>query len=145
MEWEGLDELVANLEMTERKLPKVIEKLEEDVAGVILEDVIENTPVDTGDLQKAWKLRQADGIEIYNDAKNKEEYYAWDVEYGHRTRAGMNLKQSTRRKKKAYSKGGKITFVPGVFMLKGAFKIGQTELEEKGKKAVEEILGDLNA
>lgn len=152
MEWEGLDELIQRLELAEKNAPKVIEKLEEDIAKVVLDDVVENTPasqrkpskdapIHSGNLKEAWKLRRTDGIEIYNDAKAKEEYYAWDVEYGHRTRAGMNLSVSSRRRKRRYNKKGKITFVPGVFMLKGAMKLGDKEMEEKGKKALEEILG----
>lgn len=141
MEWEGLDEMIQRLELAEKNVPKAIEKLEEDIAKVVLEDVIENTPVDTGDLQKAWKLRRADWIEIYNDAKAKEEYYAWDVEYGHRTRAGMNMSISSNKKNIVYDKKRKITFVPGVFMLKGAMNLGEKKIEEKGKKLLEEILG----
>lgn len=148
---EGLEEFMERLEAIESRVPDELREFKLDVSNDILEDVIENTPVNkdpkaitAGDLRRGWKVRENSltESEIYNDTKAKDgEYYGWDVEYGHRTRAGMGLKRSTKRRKKAYKKG-LVTFVPGVFMLRGALKVGKASINEKGKKTLDKILGE---
>lgn len=148
-EFEGMDELIKKLENIEKRIPEEFDKLKMTVATEILEDVIENTPVNknpkaktSGNLRRGWKTRDlGDSVEIYNDVQSKGEYYAWDVEYGHRTRAGMGLKPSKRRRKSVVGDDGKILFVPGKFMLRNAMKVGKETLEKEGKRIIDEIMG----
>lgn len=148
-EFEGMDELIKRLENIEKKIPEEFDKLKMTVATEILEDVVENTPVNknpkaktAGNLRRGWKIRDlGDSVEIYNDVQSKGEYYAWDVEYGHRTRAGMGLKPSKRRRKSVVGDDGKILFVPGKFMLRNAVKVGKEALEKEGKRIMDEIMG----
>ncbi|SFE38199.1 HK97 gp10 family phage protein [Peptostreptococcus sp. D1] len=148
-EFEGMDELIKRLENIEKKIPEEFDKLKMTVATEILEDVVENTPVNknpkaktAGNLRRGWKIRDlGDSVEIYNDVQSKGEYYAWDVEYGHRTRAGMGLKPSKRRRKSVVGDDGKILFVPGKFMLRNAMKVGKETLEKEGKRILDEITG----
>lgn len=150
VDFEGMDELIKRLENIEKKIPEEFDKLKMTVATEILEDVVENTPVNknpkaktAGNLKRGWKVRDlGDSVEIYNDVQSKGEYYAWDVEYGHRTRAGMGLKPSKRRRKSVKSEDGKILFVPGKFMLRNAMKVGKSTLEKEGKRMMDEIMGD---
>lgn len=148
-EFEGVDELIKRLENIEKKIPEEFDKLKMTVATEILEDVVENTPVNknpkaktAGNLRRGWKIRDlGDSVEIYNDVQSKGEYYAWDVEYGHRTRAGMGLKPSKRRRKSVVGDDGKILFVPGKFMLRNAMKKGKTTLDKEGKKILDDLMG----
>lgn len=148
-EFEGMDELIKKLENIEKRIPEEFDSLKMTVASEILEDVIENTPVNknpkaktSGNLKRGWKVRDlGDSVEIYNDVQSKGEYYAWDVEYGHRTRAGMNLKPSKRRRKSVKSDDGKILFVPGKFMLRNAMKKGKATLDKEGKKILDDLMG----
>lgn len=148
-EFEGMDELIKRLENIEKKIPEEFDKLKMTVATEILEDVVENTPVNknpkaktAGNLRRGWKIRDlGDSVEIYNDVQSKGEYYAWDVEYGHRTRAGMGLKTSKHRRKSVVGDDGKILFVPGKFMLRNGMKVGKETLEKEGKRIIDEIMG----
>ena len=88
VDFEGMDELIKRLENIEKKIPEEFDKLKMTVATEILEDVVENTPVNknpkaktAGNLKRGWKIRDlGDSVEIYNDVQSKGEYYAWDVE-----------------------------------------------------------------
>ncbi|WAW15287.1 hypothetical protein [Peptostreptococcus equinus] len=150
MEWEGLDDWIKEFERAEKKSKVVMNDVALAVGEFVLEDVIENTPknkdenaVGAGTLQNAWKLRNPkSGItEVYNDAQSGDgEFYAWDVEYGHRTRAGMNLKKSHKRKRRI-EKEGKILFVPGVFMLRDSMKLGEDKMDKELEKAWDKLFG----
>lgn len=149
VEFEGMDELINKLENIEKRIPQEFDSLKMKVASEILEDVVENTPVNknpkaktAGNLRRGWKIRdQGKSVEIYNDVQSRGEYYAWDVEYGHRTRAGMGLSSSKRRRKSVKNESGKIMFVPGKFMLRNAMKVGKATLEKEGKRIMDELMG----
>ena len=148
-EFEGLDDLINRLNTIEKKVPEGINKLKLAVTKDILDDVIENTPANKdpraltrGNLKGGWKVRDlGKEVEIYNDVQSKGEFYAWDVEYGHRTRAGMGLSVSRKRRKAVRSDGGKILFVPGKFMLRNAMKKGKATLDKEGKKILDDLMG----
>lgn len=154
-EWEGLDVFIKAVEKAQVDIPSELDKLGKKVSEVVLNDVIYNTPVNKdpksitqGNLRRGWKLRSIGegSYEVYNDTKSKDgEYYAWDVEYGHRTRAGMSNNHKAFKKVRGTlrNKDGKIMFVPGVFMLRGAFKQGKAALELEGEKLLNKIMGDL--
>jgi len=71
----------------------------------------------------------------------KVSFMPGDVEYGHRTRAGMGLSVSKKRRKAVRSDGGKILFVPGKFMLRNAMKKGKATLDKEGKKILDDLMG----
>lgn len=148
-EFEGLDDLINRLDTIEKKVPEEFNRLKTKVASEVLRDVVENTPVNkdpramtAGTLRRSWKVRDlGKEVEIYNDAQSKGEFYAWDVEYGHRTRAGMGLSVSRKRRKGVRSDEGKILFVPGKFMLRNAMKKGKATLDKEGKKILDDLMG----
>lgn len=85
-----------------------------DEGGDWWSDVTDNTPVDTGDLQRSWTLTGPDkkGNKFEMDLNNNLEYAA-HIEYGHRTRGGKSS-------------------VKGIYMLRD----GTRRLEESLKPAV---------
>lgn len=72
-----------------KKLKKINEALIKKIAVELLEKAKENTPVDTGNLLKNWKVgnvfKNGDlySIEVFNDTD-----YASFVEYGHINKSG---------------------------------------------------------
>lgn len=149
-EFDDLDKFLNGLERAEKEVAEQIPKIKQKVATGVLEDVIENTPVNKdpraiapGTLKSAWKVRDIsnDTIDVYNDAKSKNgEFYAWHVEYGHRTRLGTG-KSHTKLKRTDGKK--KIAFVRGVKMLDKALKHGEGIIEKECEKALEKILGEI--
>lgn len=137
-------------ELRENKLDDFMNLLTRQLAQIVLSKAIFRTPVLTGDLKRGWTGGTEIGPTAYVKTLpvvvNKKRYkmllsndmhYASYVEYGHRTRAGMGLKASTRRKKAVVGSDGKMMFVPGMFMAKKAVdfaksnfnQIAQIELE----------------
>lgn len=132
-EIKGLDSLLLKIELFDKKAPSEIAKIKNEVAEVVFSDVVKNTPIDTGTLVSSWNLKGINQYEtkIYNNAVNKGEYYAWDVEYGHRVKSKNGWVSGT---------GGGIKYVKGVFMLRDAFERGSKMLENKANITLEQLM-----
>lgn len=151
-EFDDLDDFLDGLERAEKEVQEQIPKIKQKTATGVLEDVVENTPVNKdpravapGTLRRSWKVRDisSDTVEVYNDAKSKNgEFYAWHVEYGHRTRLGTT---KVKNHTKIYRPDGKkkVAFVRGVKMLDKALKHGEGIIEKECEKALEKILGEI--
>lgn len=151
-EFDDLDKFIGGLERAEKEVHEQIPKIKQNVINVVIEDVIENTPVNKdpraiapGTLRRSWKVRDISETTsvVYNDAKSKNgEFYAWHVEYGHRTRLGTT---KSKTHTKVYRPDGKrkIAFVRGVKMLDKALKRGDEVVGRECEKAIEKILGEI--
>lgn len=133
MKIDGLDAFIMQIEMLDKKAPSELAKAKDKVASAVLADVVENTPVDTGTLKNSWNIREVNQHEttIYNNAVNKGEFYAWDVEYGHRVKSKSGWVRLS---------GGGIRYVKGVFMLRDAFERGSKLLEKEANVTIERLM-----
>lgn len=152
MDWFGLDDMIGKFKKATDNVGKSINEAVVNTAEHVLEDVIENTPVNKdphavapGTLHNAWKMRNPrTGLaEVYNDAQAGDgEFYAWDVEYGHRTRAAKKISRKHRKANRKITESGKVLFVPGVFMLRDAMEDRGDIMEKELKKAWDRMFGD---
>ena len=89
VEMEGFKEQAEKIGKIPEGLDTVLEEFLNDVGSDWLEDTKDNTPVDSGDLEKSMTFegakKYAGGFEI---AVSNNLDYAEHVEYGHRTRGG---------------------------------------------------------
>lgn len=100
----GLDNILNNLNSIQRDFPRELQRLVDKHGGILLRNVKQRTPVDTGQLRRSWEVEKGD---LYIKLFNRTEY-ALHVEYGHRTRGGRS-------------------YIEGVYMLKIPFE------RQKGK------------
>lgn len=109
----GLDNILNNLNNIQNNFPRDLQRLVDKHGGILLRNVKQRTPVDTGQLRRSWELEKGD---LYVKLFNRTEY-GLHVEYGHRTRGGRN-------------------YVEGVYMLKTSFG----NQKEKFSDELEELL-----
>lgn len=116
-------------ETASKKIPAFLEKFLFKEALKLLNEVIENTPVDTENLKDSWKITEVklDGdkiyVIIYNDVHELDRQkinYAGYVEYGHAT-----------------TNGG---WVDGVYMLTFALQDLERDMPENFKREFSEFL-----
>ena len=90
----GLDGLLDKVNNLSPKIDGAVARAMADQGGDWWSDVKENTPRDTGDLQKSWTLTGPDkkGSKFEMDLSNNLEYALY-VELGHRTRGGKSSVQ----------------------------------------------------
>lgn len=139
--------------LRENRLNVFMDLLTRQLAQIVLSKAIFRTPVLTGDLKRGWTGGVEMGVTAYVKTLpitvsrkhhklilTNDMHYASYVEYGHRTRAGMDLKSSTRRKKAVVTKSGKAMFVPGIFMAKKAVDFGKTNFNQIAQIELERFL-----
>lgn len=86
--------LQKRLENAQKELPKIIEKIVDDISNEFIEEVKQKTPSsDNNKLKNNWKKKVSQvgngyQVEIYNDLE-----YANSVEYGHKINDGKGWKQ----------------------------------------------------
>ena len=112
-EIDGLDNILNNLNNIQNHFPRELQRLVDKHGGILLRNVKQRTPVDTGQLRRSWELEKGD---LYIKLFNRTEY-ALHVEYGHRTRGGRS-------------------YIEGVYMLKISFE----RQKEKFLDELEELL-----
>ncbi|MBQ9364840.1 MAG: HK97 gp10 family phage protein [Schwartzia sp.] len=113
----GLDDFERKLAEIEKQIPNARSTFLKQEAEILLGSVRDKSPVakvDGGTLRGSWKRTQPNGgiIEVYNNARRGKEYYALDVEYGHRQKVGQFVPAIGKRLKKP--------FVPGQHFLRDA-------------------------
>ena len=109
----GLDNILNNLNNIQNNFPRELQRLVDKHGGILLRNVKQRTPVDTGQLRRSWELEKGD---LYIKLFNRTEY-GLHVEYGHRTRGGRS-------------------YIEGVYMLKIPFE----RQKEKFLDELEELL-----
>ena len=107
----GLDNILNNFNNIQNNFPRELQRLVDKHGGILLRNVKQRTPVDTGQLRRSWELEKGD---LYIKLFNRTEY-GLHVEYGHRTRGGRS-------------------YIEGVYMLKIPF-------ERQKEKFLDELEG----
>lgn len=83
-----LKQLRDNLEQIDKSASSFLEKCAKELAARLISKAIERTPVDTGELRRAWKTNgikaERAGSDFIVEIINPKEYASY-VEYGHRT------------------------------------------------------------
>lgn len=121
VEIEGFKEQAEKLGKIPEGLDTALEDFLNDVGSDWLDDTKDNTPVDTGELERSMTFegakKSADGFEI---AVSNNLDYAEHVEYGHRTRGGKG-------------------YVPGFHMMRD----GQKGAEERISKELGGLISEV--
>ena len=122
----GLDGLLDKVNSLSPRIDQAVSTAMADEGLSWRDDVRDNTPVDTGDLQRSWTLTGPDkkGIKFEMDLNNPLEYAEY-VELGHRQEPGRFVP--------AIGKRLVADYVPGSYMLRN----GTRRLEETLKTAVQ--------
>ena len=128
-EFSGLDELIQRLDEAAKKVPDARDKFLAQEAELVRGDAVSLSPVDTGNLRKAWKRSTPDNgrVEVYNNTE-----YAAHVEYGHRQKVGQYVPAIGKRLKKP--------FVPGKHMLRDAVQQRQDSFAEDAEEILKGLM-----
>ena len=130
----GLDKFIISLNEMDDNFNRDLENLIKKYGVFLFVNTKKNTPVDTGQLRRSWRLKYRKGdlcIRLYNN-----EEYGLYVEYGHRTRQGKGHSNPSKHYKYNPKPGG-IKYVEGVYMLKTNFE----RMEKKFEEDLEKLLG----
>ena len=104
-------DIIGMLDDMESGFVKELQKLVEKHGGILLRNIKQRTPVDTGQLRRSWELEKGDlYVKLYNNVE-----YAQFVEFGHRTRGGKS-------------------YIEGVYMLKTSFEKTKKDFENDLEK-----------
>lgn len=125
----GLDDSLKKLKDLPRVFDEELSKAMNDEGLDWRDDVIANTPVDSGDLRRSWIFAgvEKSGFIFEMDLSNNLEYADY-VEYGHRQEPGRFVP--------AIGKRLKANYVSGYYMLRD----GTNRLEESLPKSLEEAI-----
>ena len=134
-----LKKFAEHLEKQEIKAKAMIERCINDLGAEVLARAKLRTPVDTGNLEKAWTISSIKRVGNYYKVivSNNLEYAAY-VEYGHRQEPGRYVPALGKRLKQSW--------VEGKYMLTISEKELESQLpailEQKMKKYIEECLNN---
>ena len=98
----GLDKFIISLNEMDDNFNRDLENLIKKYGVFLFTNTKKNTPVDTGQLRRSWRLKYKKGdlyIRLYNNTE-----YGLYVEYGHRTRGGKSYIEGAYMLKKTFEK-----------------------------------------
>ena len=129
-----LDKFIISLNEMDDNFNRDLENLIKKYGVFLFANTKKNTPVDTGQLRRSWRLKYKKG-DLYIRLYNNEEYGLY-VEYGHRTRQGKGHSNPSKHYKYKPKPGG-IKYVEGVYMLKTSFEKQVKSFESDLEKLLE--------
>lgn len=91
MKIKGMDSWLERIETLEREFPKETGQFLLKQANIVIRDVKQDTPVDTGTLRNAWHRTGKSERKAFTQIVYNNTDYVNHVEYGHRLKRGGKI------------------------------------------------------